>query len=146
MTPEIEMTPEIASFTRRYTDLIVHHLGEWGNGSVISNAAQSQYVSIPITVSANFVFMPYEGIAKDMQYIVTTLNRHDEILQEVYEIVKVIEVETRKSDPIHDLTDQAESDLHATLSSIREKRFPAPPSPEIASLLTKALDKKKLIR
>jgi hypothetical protein len=73
------------------------------------------------------------------------LDRHENLLQEIYEMVKVIEVETRRLNPdsIYDHIDTAESELGQVFSAVREKRYPPPWSPEMEALLTQAIERKK---
>jgi hypothetical protein len=87
----------------------------------------------------------FPALCADMRHVVFTLNRHEELLQEIAETVRVIEVETRRLNPdaIHALTDAAESGLNDILHTIQEGRFPSPSSPEIDALLSQAIERKR---
>jgi hypothetical protein len=85
------------------------------------------------------------GFLMAFQEVKLAVARHGELLEEIYEMVKVIEVETRRLNPdaIHDMTDAAESGLNDILRTIQERRFPPPPSQEIDALLSQAIEKKR---
>src|ERR1035438_7647087 len=96
-----------------------------------------QFFNIPINIYTA-VIGPF---AADIKDIASRLNRHEDLLQEIFEMVKVIEVETRRLNPdtIDDLTDAAESELGELLNSVREKRFPGSPDQEIQAMLARAI-------
>jgi len=122
---------------------------------VSQNQAEFNFVNIPIQFNASF----YPSSALDfvradvmecaliLHRHESILSRHEEILEEVRDLVKVIEVETRRLNPdaIHDITDAAEAELNEILHTIQEKRFPQPPSPEIDALLSQAIEKRKVL-
>jgi hypothetical protein len=87
----------------------------------------------------------FSALCGDMRHVVFTLNRHEDLLREIAETVKVIEVETRRLNPdaIHDLTDAAESGLNDILHTIREGIFPPSSSPDIDTLLSQAIERKR---
>jgi hypothetical protein len=96
------------------------------------------FFNAPISIYASVV----ATLSTDVKHLAERFNRHEELLQEIVETVRVIEVETRKLGPdaIHDATDAAESDLNDILHTIRERRFPSSPSEEIDALLSKAIE------
>lgn len=78
-----------------------------------------------------------------MRHVVTRLDRHDDILEEILETVRVIEFETRRlnPDPNYALTDAAEAGLNSIVQTIKDKQFPPIP-PELDAMLTRAIQKK----
>lgn len=97
-----------------------------------------QYIYIPINIHAVNTFLP------DINQVMLRLDRQENLLQEIYEMVKVIEVETRRLNPdtIYELLDSAESGLRQVLNAVKEKRFPVPAGPEIEAMLTQAIERK----
>jgi hypothetical protein len=128
---------------------------------------QSEEIQLPAELDFNFNIPPHfnviaphyslsfvshaspaiDSLCIEMRGVAETLSRHEGLIQEILEMVKVIEVETRKlsPDPIHDVTDAAESGLNEILLTIRENRFPPQPSPEVDALLSQALERRQSI-
>lgn len=125
-----------------------------GLGAYVSqNAVEShQYVNMPIQLNATF-YLPaaLEVIRADVRETVVilhrhdeVLNRHEELLEEMRELIKVIEVETRRLNPdvLNDITDSVESELNDILHTIKERRYPSPPSRQMDALLERAIERK----
>jgi uncharacterized protein YfkK (UPF0435 family) len=101
---------------------------------------QPQYFTfnIPVEIKATI------NMAVEITHISATLQRHDELLQEMYEMIRVIEIETRRlnPNPIDDLADAAESELNDILQMVKNKNLPSVNTAE-AAILGKALERKR---
>jgi hypothetical protein len=109
----------------------------------------AMYVHMPITISNSTVIhlsATIDAVSADLGHVVARLDRHDDMLQEILETVRVIEFETRRlaPDAINDILDTSESEMNSVLQMVREHRLPTV-NPEIDALLEQAIERRRTL-
>lgn len=135
--------PELFQYMRNLTPHSWQNAFGYNPREVQQNA---MYVHMPITISNSTVVhisSTIDAVSAELGDVVARLDRHDDMLQEILETVRVIEFETRRLNPDanYALTDAAEAGLNSIVQTIKDKGFPPVP-PELDALLTRAVQRR----